>query len=1147
MSREDDTPEKPKRARRRGRKRILALLLLLGLLAWLNGPGWRWLGGIGLRHALEKSGLSGEFELAGTLVGGVRVERIALSGGPIRTLEIGSAGPLYQFRRLLRGEIEGVEVERVNAVIDLAGPPLPKNPGSGPASEPADLPEALRKIRSLLLPLDLRAADFRFQLVRGDESLLTLGNSNFTHAAGSNEFLLDLGKLAAGPKYEFPAQRTAIRWTEEFLTLDRFFLTPRLGVRDLQVGIPTTGEPTAVLVLEVEDSRIDIAGDRKSASLRLGGAPLPVHEAARNLAVELPVEATVRSFEAELSGFDQSPDRWQVNARAGIEGIRHQDWQAENLVADIAKAGDTATLDAAVAAYDGELLLDGDLRWRDLAAGQWTDFEATARASVPRLAPLFAALNEKLGFVPATAAGLPESSLTLDATVDSGPAGPRAAGGRWLLSAAQDAPSIAGENQWTSDGKLGGSLGSDGLRATYALDLAARTYDASATFDRFQPARLAPWAAAAGVELPTGMSATGSWQGSGGFAPEPHRGTFAIPSFEWVRPDAPPVQVRTNGSYSWPETVILDDLTATADGQTIHAEATLADRVLSIPRLEWRDGAARLVGGRAEIPLPEKPGDVKEFLKQDLPLSVFLESDWIDAARLAAWLPDKKSPPADGSGRVQLVVTGTPAEPKIHLETALRGLRLPGQPEVPVTDATLTLDGAGDALTLAGELRPASFPRVTLSGRMPFKPGVWAENPAAAMEERFESRVNIPRLDLAALRNFLPPADRLAGNLEGFVTAGGSLAKPELGGELRLSGAAFEMPDSAAPPVSNLNALVRLRGSDVRLESLALESSGGTLNGSGTVGLADPARPTLDFAFRAIALPLKRDEAMIIRADANLTLRGDLERATISGTVDLVDSLYYRDFEILPVRVPFTAPSRPRLPAIDPDERAADFPAPFANWALDVRVRTRDPLLIRGNLATGSATADIRFGGTLGTIQPQGIAIIRDVTARLPFSTLRVQNGTVTFTPAGGLDPELNIRGSSNIGRFDVNVFFYGPVSAPRTAMTSDPPLAESEIMTLLATGTTSSGLEDGQAATMKAAQLFIEEWRRGRLPFGEQLAKALQLLNNVDVRVGEDDPLTGRRLNSATIEVTDRIVLSGSVDREGNTRVLGAFVIRFK
>ncbi len=1145
MTREADPPEKPKRAHRRGRKRIITLLLFLGLLLWLNGPGWRWLGGIGLRHSLEKSGFSAEFELAGTLVGGIRVERLALSGGPIRTLEIGSAGPVYQFRRLLRGEIDGVAVEQVHAVIDLAAPPLRNK--ADPESAPAEPPETLRKIRALLLPLDLRAADFRFQLVRGDESLLTLDTSNFTHAAGSSDFLLELGNLAAGPKFQFPAQQTAIRWTDENLVLDRFFLTPRLGVRDVRVTLPAGGELAATLIAEVEDSRLDIAATRSSATLRLGGAPLSVREAARNLALELPVEASVGAFEAELSGFDQTPDQWQVNARAEIAGILYQDWQANSLVAVITKDGDQATLDAALAGFDGELKVDADFRWRDLAASEWTDFEATARASLPRLAPLFAALNGKLGLVPAGAAGLPESSLTLDATVDSGPAGLRGAGGRWLLSTEQGAPSIAGETQWTPAGKLSGSLGSDGLRATYALDLTAKNYDASATFEGFQPERLAPWAAAAGVELPAGMTATGSWQGSGEFAPEPHRGTFAIPSFEWVRTDTPPLRVRTNGNYSWPEAVTLADLTATADGQTIHAEATLADRVLTIPRLEWMDGATRLVGGRAEIPVPENPADLKEFLKQEIPLNVFLESEWIDAARLAAWLPDQKSPLSEGSGRVQLVVTGTPAKPKLHLEAALRGLRLPDQPEVPVTDGTLTLDGAGDSLILAGELRPASLPPVTLSGRIAFKPGEWADNPGAVMEERIESRVNIPRLEIATFRSFLPEADQLAGSLEGFVTAAGTLGKPELGGELRFSGGAFERRDSPAPPVSNVNALVRLQGSTVRLESLSLESSGGTLNGRGTMDLADIAKPTLDLTLRALALPLKRDEAMIIRADADLAIRGDLERSTISGTVDLVDSLYYRDFEILPVRVPFTAPSRPRLPAIDADETAAAIPAPFANWALDVRVRTRDPVLIRGNLANGSATADVRFGGTLGKIEPQGSAVIRDVTARLPFSTLRVNNGTVTFTPAGGLNPELNIRGTSNIGRFEVNIFFYGPVSAPRTALTSDPPLAESEIMTLLATGTTSDGLEDGQAATMKAAQLFIEEWRRGRLPFGEQLAKALQLLNNVDVRVGEDDPLTGRRLNSATIEVTDRIVISGSVDREGNTRVLGAFVIRFK
>lgn len=1147
MSREAPQPDTRKR-RPRGRKRLVALFLLVASLVWLNGPGWRWLGGIGLRQALEKAGLAADFELTGTLLGGIRVEKLSLSGGPIRHLEISSAGPLYQFTRALRGEIDGVEVKSLNAVIDLAAPPLRKKTETGATSEPEELPVTLRKIRAILRPMDLRAAEFRFELVRGEESLLTLGSSDFEHRSGSDDYRLKLGKIAAGAGFEFPAQETLIRWTDDRITLDRFELTPRVGVSDVAVAMPATGGLDATAKLRVEDSLLVLNGNQTMASVRLEGAPLPVHEALRNFAIGLPVDATVKLLDAEITGFDQTPDQWQVKARTELAGIRYEDWQAESVVAEVTKNGSNSLLQWSVGALEGEFKGQADLNWRSLAAGNWTDFEATLQASVPRLAPVVAALDRQLDFAPADAAPLPStSSLTLDATIDSSAQGLRGAKARWLLAAGDEAPSLAGENEWTPDGKLSGTIGTEGLRTTYRLDLEARNYSASATLDAFHPERLAPWAAVAAVELPTGMTATATWKGEGDFGPKPHRGSFDVTSFEWIRKDTPPLLVRTRGDYAWPEKVTLDDLTATADGQTIRAEATLADRLLKIPRIEWKDGETRLVGGRAEIPVPADPAKVKDFLKQEIPLNVFLESEWIDAKRLAAWLPEKKSPLSEGSGRVRLVITGTPAAPKINLEANLKGLRLPDQPDVPVTDATLTLDGAEGALSLAGELRPLSYPPVTLSGKMPFKPGEWAENPDAVLDEKFEARVNIPRLDLATFRNFVPDANQLAGTLEGFLAGGGALRKPELSGEIRLAGGAFSKKDSAAPPISNGTFLVRLQGDQVRLESLSLESAGGTLNGTGNVGLADSAKPTFDFNFRAVALPLKRDESMIVRADADLTLRGDLQQSTISGTVDLVDSLFYRDFEILPVRVPFTAPARPRLPAIDPEEKAADFPAPFANWALDVRVRTRDPLLIRGNLAQGNAIADIRFGGTLGKIEPQGTATISDVTARLPFSTLKVNNGVVTFTPAGGLNPELNIRGTSNIGRYDVNVFFYGPVNAPRTALTSDPPLAESEIMTLLATGTTSDGLEDGQAATMKAAQLFIEEWRRGRLPFGEQLSKALTLLNNVDVRVGEDDPLTGKRLNSATIEVTERIFVSGSVDKESNTRVLGAFVLRFK
>ena len=1146
MSKEEAST-KPKKPRRIGRKLLAAALILLALLAWLNGPGWRWLGKIGIERALTGSGIKADFTLAGTLLGGIRVEKLSLSGGIIRKLEIDAVEPLYKVTRVVRGQIEGIKVDKLNAVIDLAArqekdPAEPDKP-----FDPAALAESLRNARKLLLPMDLGAADMQLKIVHGAEPIVTLDSSRFSHEPGSDEFRLELGTLDAGPGYTFAAQNSVIRWSGESLSLDRFDLSPRLGVSDVFIGFPPGGGLSASGIARIEDSRMVLEGTTTTAKLRMEGEPLPLQNAASNFALGLPVTATLRSLESEISGFDQTPDRWQATTRAELVDFVYEDWTAESLTLTATKDGSTAKARWSLVALDSTAEVEADLRWRDLAAGRWNDFEGNAKVAVPQLAPLYSTLKNKLRFAPPEAPPLPPSSLGIEAKIDSGAAGIRSAEAKWLLSAEKDAPSLAGENRWTPDGKLTGTLGSDGLRATYTLDLDARTYEATADLEGFRPDRLAPWASAAGVTLPTGMNASLKWSGNGVLGPEPHRGNFDVPSFEWVRNDVPPLILRTRGDYAWPQALNLASFTAIAEGQTIQAQASLSDRVLKIPSLEWRDGETRLVGGQAEIPVPEKPGDLRDFLRQSEPISVFLESEWIDNARLAAWLPEKKSPLAGGSGRVRLVITGTPAAPKLDFETELKGLRVPEQPDVPVTDAVLSLDGAEGQLVLAGEIRPASYPPVTLSGKMPFKPGEWAENPGSVLEEKFEARANIPRLELASFQEMVPNASTLEGAVEGFLSASGTIGKPDLSGELQLSRGAFALKDSQVPPVSGATARVRLQGKELLLDSFALDVAGGTVNGKGAADLTDPAKPAFDLALKGASLPVKRDESMIVRADADLSLRGDLQNATIAGTVDIVDSLYYRDFEILPVRVPFTAPSRPQLPTIDPEEKTEDMPEPFRNWALDVRVRTRDPLLIRGNLTNGTAVADVRFGGTLGNIQPQGNAIIGNATARLPFSTLKVDNGAVVFTPAGGLNPELNIRGTSTVGRYEINIFFYGPVNAPKTALTSDPPLPESEIMTLLATGTTSEGLEGGQAATLKAAQLLIEEWRKGRLPYGEQVAKVLEVINRVDIRIGEDDPLSGKRLNSATIELHDRWYLSGSVDKQSNTRVLGAFVIRFK
>ncbi|MEK7953955.1 translocation/assembly module TamB domain-containing protein [Luteolibacter soli] len=1150
MSADDgDIPPPPeKKKRRRGRKRLVALVLFVLLLVWLNGPGWRWIGEVVAQKALEGSGLTADFQLKGTLLGGIKVEKLAVKGGPIKKLEIGSVDPRYQLRKIVRGDLDGLMVDKLDLVIDLAADPLPSR-GKPKEEKPADLSTTLKKVRSILMPLDLGAAGLRIQVVRGEENVAVLESSDFSHAPGSEDFVLKFGEISIGSGYAFAAQASTIQWGEERLSLDRFDVTSGLGIRDVRVDVPAGGKLAASAVVQVEGSRVLLASDRSTATVKLEGDPLVVQEAVKNFALEIPAGATVRRLEIAAQGLDLKPDQWNATANVEVGGLQYEDWKAETLVLDATKTGSDGTVNWSLAALNSNLTGNAALRWRDLAAGQWADFQATAKVSLPQVTPLFGVLKEKYSVAPKEAPPLPGSSLNVDAIIDSAASGLRSVDAKVLLSAENNAAaSLAIDAKWTPpDGKIAGTLGSEGHRATYALDLTGKHYEGTAVLEGFRPERIAAWAATFGVTLPTGMNASGTWQGGGDFAAQPHRGAFDITSFEWVRKDTPPLIVRTKGNYDWPQAVVLDDLTAITEGQTIHASASFANQVLKIPRIEWKEGENRLVSGQAEIPVPKEMKGAGDFLKQQVPLNVFLESEWIDHTRLQPWLPEKKSPLASGSGRVRLVVTGTPAAPKVNLDLDLKGVSVPNQPNVPVTDASLALNGADGALTLNGQIKPAGYQPVVLTGKTAFKPGEWAEKPDSVLNEKLEARANIPRLDLATFAKFVPNAEKLGGVVEGHVTASGTIGKPDLGGELSLSKGAFTMKDSPAPPVTNANLLIRMQGKEVRLQTLSLETAGGTLTGSGNVGLADAKKPTFDLSLKGTALPLKRDESMIVRANANLALRGNLEQAGISGTVDIVDSLFYKDVELLPVRVPFTAPSRPSLPSIDTEKKAEGLPAPFANWTLDVVVRTGDPFLIRGNLAKGQATANIRFGGTLANVQPEGNAILSNVEAKLPFSTLRVDNGAATFTPAGGLSPELNIRGTSTIGRYEVNVFFYGPANAPKTALTSDPPLPESEIMTLLATGTTSDGLEDGQAAGMKAAQLLVEEWRKGRLPFAEQVAKVLEVINRVDVRIGEDDPLTGKRLNSATMEVTDKIFVSGSVDKQSNTRVLGAFVLRFK
>jgi hypothetical protein len=165
----------------------------------------------------------------------------------------------------------------------------------------------------------------------------------------------------------------------------------------------------------------------------------------------------------------------------------------------------------------------------------------------------------------------------------------------------------------------------------------------------------------------------------------------------------------------------------------------------------------------------------------------------------------------------------------------------------------------------------------------------------------------------------------------------------------------------------------------------------------------------------------------------------------------------------------------------------------------------------------------------------------------LPFSTLRVRRGALRFTPANGFDPTLEIRANAEPRPYRVDIYVYGQLSDPQLIMTSTPGLPESEIMALLATGTTTEGLEDPEAAATRAIQLLIEELRRGRFRFGKQLRPLLKVLDRVDFTLAEKDPYDSDAYSTATISLSDRWFLSAGMGEGGDTRMLAIWRFSFR
>jgi hypothetical protein len=683
---------------------------------------------------------------------------------------------------------------------------------------------------------------------------------------------------------------------------------------------------------------------------------------------------------------------------------------------------------------------------------------------------------------------------------------------------------------------------SDFINATGSLNLRSpHHYEGKVSARVANLSTLQPLLHASGNENELAGSFALDWEGNGNAETVKNSGKLKLVLGEGRYGDLQSIQANIDASYS-PEGLDVPIIFFATNNMDFQAIAQAKSETLEISKIQLDQGHAKFAAGYISIPFvwgnlrtsaPVVPSSGK--------VTATFQSENLDIRKVFEDIGVK--PMASGTLNAKLDAKGTVADLNARLDVQMRDLRSEEWPHLEPATFDVTAEVVHDRLAITGKLQQTRIQPLELTANMPFDIPKIARARKLPDETPITAKARLPRSPVNFVRQFFPDLEALDGEAGLDVDVSGTIGNPVLSGagDMRINVARFT--NATLPALHNLNARLNFAGNTVTLEGFEGSLAGGPFKMSGRVTFPRLTEPTLDLQFKSESVLIARNDTLTARADADLKVTGPFLTATVTGNVAMTNSHFLKNIDLIPIGLP--GRPAPEPPSSRPEFSLPD--PPFRNWKFDVAIKTKDPILIRGNLATGGATTDLKLTGTGLDPELQGVVRMQNVEATLPFSRLEVSYGFLYFDPSDSFNPRIDLQGTSVIRDYTVRVYVYGTLLSPEAIFTSEPPLPQEEIISLIATGVTRAELSgNNNVLAGRAAMLLVQQLYRKVFKKGEP-TQSNPFFNRLDLDVGTVDPRTGRQQVSARLKLSDQFVLVGDVGVGGDYRGIVKYLIRFR
>jgi translocation and assembly module TamB len=277
------------------------------------------------------------------------------------------------------------------------------------------------------------------------------------------------------------------------------------------------------------------------------------------------------------------------------------------------------------------------------------------------------------------------------------------------------------------------------------------------------------------------------------------------------------------------------------------------------------------------------------------------------------------------------------------------------------------------------------------------------------------------------------------GKLEFTVAAGGRVTNPELTGKVQFDKVNVAM-DGIPNGLSNMNGTLVFNDDRLQVQSLTATTGGGTLKIGGSIRYRNGVYADLTATGDVVRVRLY---GLSATANANLTLQGSLDSATLSGTILMTRFGIGQD-------VDFAAFGSPGGVSAPPDPNS-----PANKIRLDVHVTSAPQLDFQNSYAKLAGTVDLTIRGTAAVPSVLGRIEINEGSATFAGTKYQLQRGEIYFTNPVRIDPIIDLDATAQVENYDITVGLHGTSTNLKPTYRSEPPLSETDVFALLALGRT--------------------------------------------------------------------------------------------